>query len=719
MSNSNKTNYIPSQKGLISARRSLLEAIRLQTGVSLKSESTKYFSLVDKWIKSNGKRAAVLRLKQVHHAVLNFMLNQPSPEYAFMRTYKGFPSCVKSMRKHRKSPEGIQAVLGLLAYYRGIVAPGIPDFTPITESGPDVPEELMKDIVELKDIERWSFRINDLAIPNHLYKVKKGPNGLATHSALLDLHALKQSENLLKGIRYFDDVQNGGQKKEDIPEEVLSFYRENPDFPMPSFGPDKELSESIDILLPELTISKECKHSRLAVKREGGGKDRVFAIADYWTQCALDPLHQRLSKILRTIPQDCTFDQSKGVEAIKSWTMTSNEIHSLDLSSATDRFPRSLQSKVLEKLTGSKEYGQRWSDLMSNREFHYKGKTYKWSVGQPLGALSSWPMFAVTHHVVVRYCAQKLGVNPEYYILGDDIVINGDSLAESYKKLIHLLGVRISASKSVRGNSAEFAKRLFYQGTEVSAAPVQMLQALNRDSSLIKSTCQHLVQRSCHKVGVTLVNQFVRQVSEINRVSYDKLSILARSPVPLTGSMIDPIMYGSPLNRELDTPWGQINCLTPSQVQIIYLSEALKELKSQVRNMQKETDKQVRIFERMEIQGLTPDTTMKDYTPIGRALVNRGSQLMKAFQRLIDLEDELKFFPESAVEILVPQINVLSLEFPSSSKRAVKLEGLIISKTFEVCKDFNSRAEDGTLKFTTDQEFYCLVRDNETRLESL
>jgi hypothetical protein len=64
-------------------------------------------------------------------------------------------------------------------------------------------------------------------------------------------------------------------------------------------------------------------------------KVRVVAIGDYFSQTVLKPLHQYLFRVLKKIPQDMTFDQGRFVEIVKDWDI----YYSVDLSSATDRFP--------------------------------------------------------------------------------------------------------------------------------------------------------------------------------------------------------------------------------------------------------------------------------------------------------------------------------------------------------------------------------------------
>lgn len=62
----------------------------------------------------------------------------------------------------------------------------------------------------------------------------------------------------------------------------------------------------------------------------------------------LRPIHLMLFEILKSIPQDATFDQEKGVEEGRKMIKQSKIAYSFDLSAATDRLPVSLQSKLIE-----------------------------------------------------------------------------------------------------------------------------------------------------------------------------------------------------------------------------------------------------------------------------------------------------------------------------------------------------------------------------------
>lgn len=94
-----------------------------------------------------------------------------------------------------------------------------------------------------------------------------------------------------------------------------------------------------------------------------------------------------------------------------------------------------------------------------------------------MGAYSSWPIMALTHHAIVRYCG-----GTKYGLLGDDIVIVGKRVAQRYQQVMSQLGVDISISKSVlpskdgRTSSAEIAKRIFKDGIEVTPLPAKLME---------------------------------------------------------------------------------------------------------------------------------------------------------------------------------------------------------------------------------------------------
>jgi hypothetical protein len=238
-----------------------------------------------------------------------------------------------------------------------------------------------------------------------------------------------------------------------------------------------EWSEKADLQeLLGLKRNKTRYLRKVSVKPDREGKSRIFAILDYWSQTALTPLHDMLYRHLDSIPEDCTTDQTSGVEKMLAYR-NNKWFYSYDLTSATDRFPVKVQERILGRMFNT-SYAKAWTQLLTNEPFWFKdiGRSVKWSVGQPLGAKSSWAMFTLSHHLVVRIAAMRQNVSAEYVILGDDIVIKGYRLAQEYRRLMKLMGVEISEPKShASPHSFEFAKIWTRKGLNVSGFPLVAL----------------------------------------------------------------------------------------------------------------------------------------------------------------------------------------------------------------------------------------------------
>jgi len=80
---------------------------------------------------------------------------------------------------------------------------------------------------------------------------------------------------------------------------------------------------------------------------------------------------------------------------------------------------------------------------------------------------------ALTHHLIVNYAAKIAGVKPRYSLLGDDLLLVGDELYNSYLKVVTSLHMELSVAKTFKSNDLfEFAKRFFYKGKEISPFPM-------------------------------------------------------------------------------------------------------------------------------------------------------------------------------------------------------------------------------------------------------
>lgn len=222
---------------------------------------------------------------------------------------------------------------------------------------------------------------------------------------------------------------------------------------------------------------------KLGIKEEAAGKVRLFAMAPTWFQILLEPVHSMIFEILRGIRQDGTFDQ---LRPLAGHATKYKEAFSLDLTAATDRLPLVIQTELLSVLTGSREFAHNWGRLLTGIDYAVRSMEYglneivRYSVGQPMGALSSWPSLAITHHFIVQLSAWRASVVPvghwfkDYAVLGDDVVIFNRAVAVEYRRVISLIGMEIGLHKSIlsrKGTMVEFAKRIFHCGVDVSPVP--------------------------------------------------------------------------------------------------------------------------------------------------------------------------------------------------------------------------------------------------------
>lgn len=207
------------------------------------------------------------------------------------------------------------------------------------------------------------------------------------------------------------------------------------------------------------------------------GKTRVIGVLDYWSQTVLKPLHDRLMSLLKKIPQDCTFDQGSFLSKLRK---PDDEpfYYSFDLTNATDRLPLELQKTVIGRVLGRGNKVDAWARILTKIPFSLKadGKKYFYSCGQPMGAYSSWPAMAMTHHAIIHVSGRRAGLKSLdglYIVLGDDVVIAHSGLAREYRETLRTLDVPISEMKThVSMDTYEFAKRWVHKGQEVTPFPI-------------------------------------------------------------------------------------------------------------------------------------------------------------------------------------------------------------------------------------------------------
>jgi hypothetical protein len=270
---------------------------------------------------------------------------------------------------------------------------------------------------------------------------------------------------------------------------------------------------------------------RLAKLNEARGKVRVIAITDYWTQLILKPLHDSIYKLLTRIEEDGTFNQVRPFHALmKKASLTGAKVNSFDLSSATDRLPIDIQVDILSILGID---GELWKAILSrpwylvSREdgIIVKEDPIWYSVGQPMGAYSSFGMLALTHHILVQVAARRVGYTDwfrDYALLGDDIVILGDAVSNAYLSIMRDLGVEINLLKSHQGYVGEFAKHWIHPHYgDLSPVGAGSILVAVRNYKLIPAVVLDAVQKG-FPYALAIINNLVVDTSRVVRKTHKK-----------------------------------------------------------------------------------------------------------------------------------------------------------------------------------------------------
>jgi len=386
-----------------------------------------------------------------------------------------------------------RVIFALLSMDRVVVMPAKGNFDSITAeykgSQPDgkgsevlIKSEEIESALNALGITQEAFKeVYDREVSLFHYEVitSSGPNGPATWTAHSDVRAWAKEPELLKQLVVY------------LQESDMMFMHDD-------MNGTLRLDES-DI--PPHRYPYLGKHN---VIEEWGGKARIVAALDYWSQMALTPLHNTVNTFLKRLGSDGTFDQSKIIKKVKAWTKDETMVvNCYDLTAATDRIPISLQREIITKAFGSASFATAWSRLLSEREFvDDNGDLRKYSVGQPMGARSSFPLLALTHHVIIQVAASRAKYTKyeDYGVIGDDSALTVASVSEKYKAIMAAYGISINLTKSIEASAdllpaAEICKRVFISGVEISSIPVKTICKTIRDGKLAGQLQNELVNR--------------------------------------------------------------------------------------------------------------------------------------------------------------------------------------------------------------------------------
>lgn len=381
---------------------------------------------------------------------------------------------------------------------------------------------------------------------------------------------------------------------------------------------------------------------QLSTKLEPAGKVRVFAIVDWWTQKSLQNVHDWMFSVLRFLPGDSTFDQN---QAVRSFVSQQHKSYwSFDLTSATDVIPQGLY-RLLFTPIWSEEVVNAWLHLLTDRKYvapqpftskskpgqggvtykevsenfnknvennwilehkleHFRpldenipGRssddlfgTYKYTRGQPMGALSSWAGLALVHHFVV-YCAARRATTSEsdlyrlmtqYRLLGDDISQANQLLAHEYLEVCRDVGILINPHKSIisvaseesdnpnSGGMVEFANQIVLKGSDIS--PLSLREELAISSWSARFEFVRRIQwrgwlLPIKEVGLTASNELVSLASLLRTLLHPKEWVklasqyLTKGILPLEQRLLMLSLLAPSLLLDPTTKWYKYNDL--------------------------------------------------------------------------------------------------------------------------------------------------------------
>lgn len=534
----------------------------------IKSQASHYEKIMNSYLAENGPIWTSSRLKAYYDFATRLCLGLDTVNIPFCKTdSSGIPKDLRSMKqlmlsKHIKNR---RACLTLLRSYVRIYCDVSKDTTTITEPGST--ESAFEEYAPYFDkiIARYKYFLKPYLNDEPMFRTsKKGPNGQALLNLDKDLHAIKR-EGILETVLLMNEEvqkirvgiadQEVSLKQEAFPDIGLMVF--NSDFldsdtrPLRKKGVIEHVETMSRFALKfEPNRYDNCISSKISFIAEGGCKTRVIAIGDYFTQDALKPLHRSLYRCLNSLSTDGTSSHNRVSQLVKRKTLNASYVSSYDLTAATDRFPIFIQERVLAGMYNP-ELARLWRKLMVDRDFTVNDRKIRYSVGQPMGLLSSWAAFALTHHITIEALALKEGFKSfkNYCLIGDDVTIFDKKVSDSYRRFLNHMMVGISEAKSIESKgypcSAEIAKRFFLNGQEVSPIPVDAIESAIKDYLLVPNLVKLAIERDV--VSNNLTTPVQETLCNLHKRRKDKVRVLLSYP------------WSVPLLRVTPNPWENVD----------------------------------------------------------------------------------------------------------------------------------------------------------------
>lgn len=616
---------------------------------------TEVYKLWDK----NGFEYMIKYMKTVRLHITRYMCGKPlKSNNQNVSLVDGFPT--KFLFLKPLMDKEIKIVLSLLSFTRGLKPTKVENkrieykLDPITSpfkgtSYGSVPTWFIKEYVRRNNL---YLEIPSYSVEDHYLSTKGGPCG-------------KSTWNSTRSHLFY---------KQDLILNIQNIFRNG----------FKELFFTPFLKNMHLSYDKErWPNGKLGIVEDPESKRRIIAMVDYHSQLALRKIHFGLLNLLSKLKCDRTFTQ----DPKHNWICDNNEyFHSLDLSSATDRFPVKLQARLLGEIYKDYKFAQNWLELLLNRDYiGPKGEICRYSVGQPMGAYSSWAAFTLTHHMVVAWSAYKSRKTmdfDQYIILGDDIVIKDNKIASIYRGQMMRMGVDISIPKThVSKDTYEFAKRWIQNGREITGLPLKgILSNINNLKVVYTIINDYLLkvptwvnQSSWQLFRRTFVGFSIKSGKKLRKVSYRYIDSLKGFATSVRYSM------------GLTTPWELRNYLNsfyklsdksdfshnPNEKLIPRYIEGIlvNGLADEAKNTIKEINNQLYTFEKLPKENRTELV----YSGVIFGLINR---LTKLEHMCTKFEDENQTIVDFINLFSTPSVDSLSRKDRDLNMRVSFLDSL-------------------------------------------
>lgn len=403
-------------------------------------------SRVSRQIRLTGPENTARYLKLVGQSLLYFMYGT-GERPAWVRTRHGFPTFLWELRSY---PEGVLVRVSKLAR--------VIRLTSVTKKQM---EKVIQGVVA-------PFTGSESALTEMTRLVSLGMSRTGLESG-----GLSSPEPILIGRQFSKTMSTGNRvRTQGAPPfleslRVLKAWPEVSSLPWAagSFSPllPKSFHQLLAVVEPADRVCGEIHASQ-----EGGAKLRMYASPYTAIQCVMAPVHDWFVAYLKQLPMNCTWDQLRGALNAQA-RLREGFVFSLDLSTATCRFPLSVQTEMARRL-GMPEEAIVAIEAVSRGKWKVGSEIrgpkssvpsfIAWVVGQPLGMRFSMSMFSLAHNLLIAGISAELGFNPwdSFNVLGDDVVIYHREVAEVYSQLVQACGIPISWNKSHSSDLvAEFA----------------------------------------------------------------------------------------------------------------------------------------------------------------------------------------------------------------------------------------------------------------------